>query len=371
MTDNQNTKPSTLLLGSYGRGNVGDDVFLVAASELFANHKLYINSADDSLLPDSAKGLVTTISTTSARDILKKLKVFLQVKNIVYFGGDVWVELYGDRFPRQSLYKMVALNALARLFGKKIHYVGTGIGRLNGWSLLLARASARLGHTVIARERRSAEVLGLAGVEVMPDLAINIPYYKPRLHKLPPPEEPFTIGISLLYHLPDPQQNFPKLADHIAKFIDSLPSSRFRVVLLPMLVSQTESHDDAWASKKVIERLKGDVSVQVYQARSLQDMVDTLGSFNLVIGTRLHANILGTFNATPCLGIAYRAKVSSFFRDNGLGDYCIDLDALEELPATFKYMYDHYPAVAQAFHDVSKRNLAYKEAYHALAAQYE
>src|SRR6266702_1396691 len=168
-------KPHTLLLGSYGRGNLGDDVFLVAAAELFANHKLYINSADDSLLPDSAKGLVTTISTTSSKDALKKLQIFLKVKNIVYWGGDVWVELYGDHFPRQSLYKMIALNAFARLFNKKVHYVGCGIGKLRGWSLMLAKMSARLGHTVIARERRSAEVLGLAGVEVMPDLAINLP----------------------------------------------------------------------------------------------------------------------------------------------------------------------------------------------------
>lgn len=371
MTDISKSKTSTILLGSYGRGNLGDDVFLVAAAELFANHHLYINSADDSLLPQSAKGLVRTISTTSARDALKKLKVFLEVKNIVYFGGDVWVELYGDRFPRQSLYKMVALNALARLFGKKIHYIGTGIGRLSGWSLMLARLSARMSHTIVSRERRSAEVLGLAGVEVLPDLAINLPYYKPHLHRLPPPGERFTIGVSLLYHLPDPEQNFPKLAGAVADFIDSLPPERFRVVMLPMLVSDRESHDDLWASQQVMAQVKGKVPVQLYQANSLEDMVDTLGGFDLVIGTRLHANILATFNATPCLGIAYRAKVSSFFRDNDLGEYCIDLDDAARLPETFGEMYSRYDHLAAAFFAASKRNLAQREAYRSLIAQYE
>lgn len=371
MTETPHNKPSTILLGSYGRGNLGDDVFLVAAAELFANHDLYINSADDSLLPESAKGLVTTISTTSSGDLMKKLKVFMKVKNFVYFGGDVWVELYGDRFPRQSLYKMVALNTLARLFGKKVHYVGTGIGRLSGWSLLLARASARLSHTIIARERRSAEVLGMAGVDVLPDLAINLPYYKPRLHKLPANGERFTIGISLLYHLPDPEQNFPKLAEHIATFIDALNPDRFKVVLLPMLVSEQESHDDLWASQQVQAKVKGKTPVEIYQATSLENMVDTLGSFDLVIGTRLHANILGTFNATPCLGIAYRAKVSSFFRDNDLSDYCIDLDELAKLPVTFEQMYEQYDTVAQKFYEASARNLAQKEAYQAFAAEYE
>lgn len=365
-----NDKSHTLLLGSYGRGNLGDDVFLVAAAELFAHHTLYINSADDSLLPESAKGLVTTISTTSPMDALKKLRVFLKVKNIVYWGGDVWVELYGDRFPRQSLYKMVALNTLARLFGKKVHYIGCGIGRLTGWSLMLARLSAKLSHTVVARERRSAEVLGLAGVEVLPDLAINLPFYRPKLHAKQP-GKPFVIGISLLYHLPEPMQNFPRLAEHIARFIESLPADKFKVVLLPMLVSERESHDDLWASRQVQSMTHGGAPIEIYQAKNLNDMVDTLGSFDLVIGTRLHANILGTFNATPCLGIAYRAKVSSFFRDNDIADYCIDLDALEHLPTTFAAMYDNYDAVAQQFYEASQRNLAQREAYQKFVAQYE
>jgi polysaccharide pyruvyl transferase WcaK-like protein len=364
-------KSHTLLLGSYGRGNLGDDVFLVAAAELFAHHELYINSADDSLLPESAKGLVSTISTTSARDALKKIKVFLKVKNIVYWGGDVWVELYGDRFPRQSLYKMIALNTLARLFGKKVHYVGCGIGRLYGWSLMLARASARLSHTVIARERRSAEVLGMAGVEVLPDLAINLPYYQPRLHAMPN-GGPFVIGISLLYHVPEPTQNFPRLAEHIATFIRSLPAGKFKVVLLPMLVSEREPHDDLWASEQVKHLVESAaVPVEIYKAKDLRDMVQTLGSFDLIIGTRLHANILGTFNATPCLGIAYRAKVSSFFRDNNLSNYCIDLDGLNDLEGVFWNMYNQYDEVARQFYEASERNREQKEAYQKFAVEYE
>jgi polysaccharide pyruvyl transferase WcaK-like protein len=366
------TKPSTILIGSYGRGNLGDDVFLVAASELFSNHKLYISSADDTLLPESAKGLVSTISTTRAGDALKKLRVFLEVNNIVYFGGDVWVELYGDRFPRRSLYKMVALNTLARLFGKKIHYVGCGIGKLGGLSLLLARASASLAHTIISRERRSAEVLGLAGIEVLPDLAVNLPYYRPRLHAMPARGKLFVIGISLLYHLPNPILNFPRLAEHIAAFVSSLPVDKFRVVLLPMLVSSSDVHDDMWASQHVQARLLDcKVQTDIYQPKSLEDMVQRLGSFDLVIGTRLHANILGAFNATPCLGIAYRAKVSSFFSDNQLGDYCIDLDSLGLLPKVFMNMYRHYDVVAQQFYDVSKYNLARSESYREFAAEYE
>jgi polysaccharide pyruvyl transferase WcaK-like protein len=366
-------KRPMLLLGSYGRGNLGDDVFLLAAAELFAGHKLYINSADDNLLPSGARQLVTTISTTSAGDVLKKISVFWGVKHIIYWGGDVWVELYGDRWPRQSLYKMVLLNALARLCGKKVHYIGCGIGKLEGWSLWLARLSARLASTVITREQRSRAVLGLPHTYVMPDLAINLPYFRPRLHRLPPRHR-FVVGISLLYHVPDPKRNFPRLVSHLVEFIASLPADKFKVVLLPMLISRQEPHDDDWASRQVRDALKDKhsiIDVDIYHPRDLRDMVDKLGSFDLVIGARLHANVLATFNATPCLGIAYRAKVASFFGDNQLEDYCIDLESLEDLAPRFWHMYDHYQQVAEQFYTISSRNIAERVAYQELAEKYE
>ena len=153
--------PKTLLLGAYGHGNSGDDVFLHAALRLFAKHKLYGNSADDSLLPAGVTEQVTTIATTGKGDVFKKLSILLSVDIFVYCGGDLWVELYGERKPRQQLYKMLLLNLAGRLLGKKIFYLGCGIGALRGYSLFLARLSARLAHGIIVREERSARVLRL------------------------------------------------------------------------------------------------------------------------------------------------------------------------------------------------------------------
>src|SRR5687767_14340252 len=104
-----------LLLGSYGRGTIGDDALLLAALKLFQGHKLFINSANDELLPSAVRSSVTTMSTTDNRDWRKKLAIFRKLNAIVYCGGDLWVELYGDRFPRISLYKMLIVNLIARL----------------------------------------------------------------------------------------------------------------------------------------------------------------------------------------------------------------------------------------------------------------
>jgi polysaccharide pyruvyl transferase WcaK-like protein len=340
-----------LLLGSYGRGNIGDDAFLEAALYHFPEEvKLYLNSAHDELLPQAALDRAETIATTENRDLGKKIKVFRKVKHIVYCGGDLWVELYGERFPRVSLYKMLGTNIAARLMRKQVHYLGCGIGNLSGWSLFLARASARLANTVIVREPRSAKVLGLRHAVVLPDLVSSLgwPAKPPRSA----PGKPFTIGISILYHLPNPEQTFPALLQTLSSFVSSLPEGKFKVVLLPMLVSPTDPKDDLWASRQLqlaLEDCCGGVTISA--AREVGDFVRELSEVDLVIGARLHADIFAVLSGTPALGISYRPKVASFFASNRLQKYCIDLTRLggEELAEVFWDIYDNYPQVAEEF----------------------
>ncbi|HSX16130.1 MAG TPA: polysaccharide pyruvyl transferase family protein [Candidatus Saccharimonadales bacterium] len=352
-----------LLLGAYGRGNVGDDVFILSATALFKGRTLYINSADDSLLPEQARGTVRTISTVSPRDVLAKIKLFLALKQVVYWGGDLWVELYGTKAPRQLLYKMVAMNLLLRLFGKRIYYIGCGIGDLYGASRFLARLSARLARKVVVREQRSAGVLDLPQVAVLPDLAINLPYNRARRHALPA-KRPFAIVISVLWSIPHPEQNFPKVLQAIAGLINSLPAKDFAITLLPMH-STGEDHDDVWASQQLLSQIQGH-EVTVYANRDLETIVTLLREADLVIGTRLHADILAVLNGTPAIGISYRPKVRSFFADNGLDAYCLDLDDVARLRDVFYRVYDDYKTAADVFYAASKQNLEQRGAYEAL-----
>lgn len=345
-----------LLLGSYGRGNIGDDAFLLAALKLFKGHRLFINCADETLLPKAVKGKVTTIATSSNRDILHKLKVFRQIKHIVYCGGDLWVELYGDRFPRQSLYKMVIVNLIARLCGKKVHYVGCGIGKLRGYSLFLARLSARLAKGIIVREQRSARVLGLKKVVVLPDLVTNLDIEPARKRG----KGKYTIGISILYYLPDPKTSFPRLIKQLSEALGSLPSDRYRIVLFPMLASASDDHDDVWASEQLRKAMPG-MDVNMFTGREVDEYVAALRDVDVVIGTRLHANIIALMAGVPTIGISYRPKVAQFFEMSGLGEYCIDL---EDLTASLlqKKLANVEANRKQAVHDVvTARNRSIEE----------
>ncbi|HSX00249.1 MAG TPA: polysaccharide pyruvyl transferase family protein [Patescibacteria group bacterium] len=353
-----NTAKPVLLLGSYGRGNIGDDAFLAAAiRHLPENVPLYVNSAYDELLPRIARGRTQTLATTGNHDLRKKIKAFKGVKHIIYCGGDLWVELYGATYPRLSLYKMVAMNLLARMSGKRVYYLGCGVGDLRGYSLLLARMSARLANTVIVREPRSAKVLGLRRTVVLPDLITSLGWpVKPKKHS---PGKPFTIGISILYHLPNPEHTFPQLLETLHAFVASLPAENFRVVLFPMLVSPSDPKDDLWVARQLQLALDDVVDVVISPARELDDVVEELADVDLMIGARLHANIIALMTGTPCLGIAYRPKVSSFFGANKLQDYCIDLSHLttKNLSELFWKMRDTYPRVMQQTMDARDDNI--------------
>jgi polysaccharide pyruvyl transferase WcaK-like protein len=362
MTQSAPRKP-ILLLGAYGRGNAGDDVFILSAAALFADRILYINSANNTLLPRQVRAQIETISTVSPLDILKKIKLFLSIHEVVYWGGDLWVELYGTRAPRQLLYKMVATNVLLRLSGKKIYYIGCGIGDLTGYSRWLARLSGHMAQTIVVRERRSAQVLGLHKVRVLRDLAINLPYHRSVMHTFPA-KRPFSIVISVLWSVPDPIRSFPKLMGAIADLLNSLPVNQFKVTLLPMHITG-EVHDDLWASEQLARHLKHHV-VDIHITRDLPSIITLLAESDLVIGGRLHANILAMLNATPAIGISYRPKVRSFFAYNNLDEYCLGIDDLDKLSELFWTIYDNYADVSKAFYAASKNNLSRRTDYAAL-----
>lgn len=361
MKSSKTSKGPILILGAYGRGNAGDDVFTICAAHLFEDYEIYINSAHESLLPEEVRSSFRTISTTNASDVLTKIKLFFKLKKVVYWGGDLWVELYGTKTPRQLLYKMVILNILLKLSGKKIYYIGCGIGDLRGFSLWLSRLSARMATKIVMREKRSVAVMQLSNTELLPDIAINVPYNKTTRHSLPTKAEKFSIVISVLWSIPSPKENFPKLISRIADLINELPEDKFSITLLPMQINDDEEHDDLWASEQLAVLIKRKVTI--FNDRRLEAIVKLLRDANFVIGGRLHTNILAILNGTPSIGISYRPKVSSFFIDNGLKEFYVNLEDMDKLSVKFNDVYKNYDEVSRQFYSTSENLLDERAGY--------
>lgn len=359
-----------LVIGSYGRHNIGDDVFLLAAVEVFHGHNIFINSANDDSLPKSVIGKVQTISTVSNRDFVKKIKTFLKIKYVFYWGGDLWVKLYGDKFPRQALYKMLATNLICRLFGKKIFYVGVGVGDLRGYDLFLARSSARLANKIIVREQRTADIIGLPAITVLPDIAVNLPLTSNKGRPKKGPRRPFHIALSVMYRIDKPDLNFSKYISDIASFVNTLDSKLFTISLIPMYVNPKDPRDDVWACEQLKKSIKNEIGVDINNSHDLDDFLKHLSKSNLVIGTRLHANILATLCQTPCIGISYRPKVKSFFDNAQLSQYCLDFSETDKIDVLFQDIYGSYNSALvdyrNACDSLLKGKLRYNEIIHEL-----
>ncbi len=358
-----------LLLGSYGRGNIGDDAFLIAATHLLRRYSIIINAAQDAPLPEGVRQNVMVLNTENSTDWRQKISVLLQAKAIIYGGGDLWVELLGDKRPRQSLWKMFLLNLAARLLGKKVLYIGCGAGQLSGFSLILARLSALLANGVILRDEISQQTLGLKYAIVLPDLTITL-FSQPPKRSILRPERRIKLAISLLYYIPKPEQNFNLYITGLADRLSELDAARFEITLLPLLTAAKTSYNDIWASEQLLQRLRSNHSITISRPENFEQFMYLLAKADVVIGSRLHANILATWLGKPCIGLAYRPKVRRFFERNKLDDNCLDLNKRDKLPALISKLVADYENEARKAYRIWEESNTEGRAYERFVQTY-
>jgi polysaccharide pyruvyl transferase WcaK-like protein len=222
-----------------------------------------------------------------------------------------------------------------------------------------------MAHGIVLREEYSRKLLATPRSRVLPDIAVNLPFLSPQRHKLQH-KKPMQIVVSLLWSIPDPDKNFEPLLERVANLLNELEPTSYAITLLPMQISETETNDDLWTSEQLLKRLKHS-NATIYQERDLRKITDLLARADLVIGARLHTNILATLNGTPTIGIAYRQKVHSFFADSNLGEYCLGLDQLDQLTKVFADVTKRYDAVAGEFYQAATQCLEGRKEYARLA----
>jgi polysaccharide pyruvyl transferase WcaK-like protein len=350
-----------LLLGSYGRGNVGDDAFLFATIRLLSDHDLTINSASDHALPREAKGKVTTLPTDIKRGWKQIISAVTSADAVVYGGGDLWVELFGDKYPRQALWKMVILNTFARLTGKKVIYLGCGAGRLDGFSRTLARASALLAHGIVVRDKVTAQVLGVSRTEVLPDLTSTL--FEQQSDAPRDLVRPVRILVSPMYYIPSPEENFQTYISGLAEVLNRLEPEKYEVRLLPMLTDSNTKHNDIWSSEQLIDQLNNGLRVQIADATSIDQCLAALKWADVIVATRLHASILGTWLGKPSLGISYRPKVKRFFDEIGLPENCVDISTLQQLGPKILNIAENYDEAIAKVMEARNRTLTKAHGY--------
>ena len=132
-------------------------------------------------------------------------------------------------------------------------------------------------------------------------------------------------------------------------------------------ISGSVTHDDKWAADQLLSKLAG-LTVEVYLG-TVEDVLYAISNLDLMIGTRLHANIIAAYFGVPCIGINYRPKVSRFFVDNNLTEYCVDIGQKHQLSAVVETVLRNYATVRRQYRHVGSENAKRADIYYRLSSE--
>jgi colanic acid/amylovoran biosynthesis protein len=112
----------------------------------------------------------------------------------------------------------------------------------------------------------------------------------------------------------------------VADTVSALIGDRGQAVFVPQV--RADADDDIAAAREVVALMSPELKPRVlvkeenlnpYEAAALY------ATFDLLIGTRMHANIIAMLVGTPAVAIAYEHKTTGIMNDLGLDDLVIDI----------------------------------------------
>jgi len=314
------TKKKELLfvLGSYGQFNIGDEALLqVMRDQLGEKYDLVFNSHQPEVT--AREFGVETVFTYPQKDLIKKLRILWKCRAVVYGGGTMITQKV------KILLAMLLGNLAARLLGKKVVYLGIGVGDLRGSKVfqILARWVCRTAHLVTLRDEESLVQLKNAGVDLRkvkvtadPVLLLE-PCSKDEVRVILTEEgldlQRPIFGVSVRY-ISDVVA-YQHMTREVAQVCERLISDRgVQVLFIPIQWSFTYSERYRWkyddqACREVYELL--DSQNQVYQLsrRYLPSQImGIIGLLDSYLSVPLHSLMMAAKQGVPVAALNYSAE---------------------------------------------------------------
>lgn len=324
-------RPSVGLFGYFGGNNLGDDLMLHAALELWSDEAdLTVFARDVEAVDTEGHDHVVARPATAA----SMLRVLPRLDVLVRCGGTIFHDETGSGAGAMArLYvKQVLLLAAARLAGVRVVLVGIGLGQVRRRSTQLCRDLAlRLAHHVVLRDRVSLEI-ARAVVGPRAELGIDLFYTSPVQRRAGPAPSP-TLVLSVVdldrYRTLREGSDQVELWCRIVRVV--LERADIREVEIAVL-KDNERESDRPLSEKILAQLESEGISCSLLDREPSAVAEAISSAAVVIATRYHAAVLAAMAGRPAILVPYNEKLRSHARDFGMAESLISPDLSGPIP---------------------------------------
>ncbi len=238
---------------------------------------------------------------------------------------------------------------MAKLFGKPVVIAPQSIGPFTkAIDSYAVAAVLRKMDLVMVREPLSATLLDKFAIpySVVPDTAFlgnfikaPSPLAKSYLEKLD--RNCLNIGVTVMdwrWAVPGALKSKDYLSSYLCKIAEALKESgslhRVRVSIF-VQVKTDYRDDDLEVSQRLQLLIDGNLAevLLVHDILTPSDLYHLYKAMDLVVGTRLHSNILAMIQGVPTVGLSYQPKTKGTFALLGLNEFVLDVHdfSMEEL----------------------------------------
>lgn len=182
---------------------------------------------------------------------------------------------------------------------------------------------------VFVREEISYETLkgySIKNLVMAPDLALALDPIRDNGSR----HESFTLGFTVRKWFDDKRQE--ELENTLVQAITEIAHEQ-TIEILPIVQVNSIAYgdDDLQVTRRIYDKVaKSGVSVR--NVRVLKDLEDALAVYaqvDLLVGMRMHSNILTAVNGVPFIAIAYEHKTDGIAEYLGFKKYCIDAELVD------------------------------------------
>ena len=131
-----------------------------------------------------------------------------------------------------------------------------------------------------------------------------------------------------MHHDPSLRLNARELVTKLAACLDAIVDrTNARLQFIPMHFGKPD--DDGLFADLVVQAMTRPVPVEMAAYQRPEDALASFRRCDVMLGMRLHANILGAATGTPGLALVSGPKIREFMRQLGYEDRVVDLNSLE------------------------------------------